>query len=483
MTRPRPIAGSSPDERAMDTLLRGCGIVLLPDQLELLWLYHELLRRRNPELNLTRIHRFENMVLKLYADSMLPGQMMDLPSPLLDLGTGPGMPGIPLKIANPKLDVQLAEGRQQRVAFLQEVLAELGLDGVTIIAHRITAQHRDPVGAVITRAVEPIAETLERVQGCLRADGLAIFMKGPAGGSEIEEAVKRFRGAFQLELDKDYRIGASPHRRRLVVFRRIGPLEAAIPGCKHVIESENNGLFKDLKKLLGGRGIKKQGRAIVAGSRLVADIHERSPGLGRWWLRTRDQPGPPADWTEVEPAELAPALFNTLDIFGTRSPLLVIETPAVKPWLPGDGLARGCTLMVPFQDPENVGGVIRSAAAFGVEQVVILAEGANPFHPKSLRASGGAVLSVTLYQGPSINDLPADLPVFALSAEGRDLATVDFPQSFALLPGLEGPGLPPAWRSGAVSVPMNGPVESLNAAVATAVVLYEWARRKHQSEG
>jgi TrmH family RNA methyltransferase len=188
------------------------------------------------------------------------------------------------------------------------------------------------------------------------------------------------------------------------------------------------------------------------------------------------------DWRNVEPVELAPALFSTLDLSGTRFPLLVIEPPAVRTWLSADGLAPGCTLLVPFQDPENVGAVIRSAAAFGVQQVVILAEGANPYHPKAIRASGGAVLAVTIYQGPSLNDLPEDLPVLALSAEGRDVTGVDFPNSFVLLPGLEGPGLPPIRRVEAVAVPMTGPVESLNAAVATAVVLYEWARRKHGRE-
>jgi len=331
---------------------------------------------------------------------------------------------------------------------------------------------------VITRAVEPIRETLKRISGSLIAGGLAIFMKGPACGPEIEAAVQRFEGAYQLEMEKDYRIGDSPHRRKLVVLRRLDRPGVRAHGHAAVIQSEDNRQYKDLKKLLGSRGIKKQGLAIVAGARNIADIQRRHPQRGRLWVKTKDQPPAPANWSGLTTVELAPALFSTLDSFGTRHPLLVIETPPLGAWAPGDGLAEGCTLMVPFQDPENVGAVIRSAAAFGVRQVILLAEGANPYHPKALRASGGAVLAVALFQGPSINELPADLPVIALSAEGRDVSTVTFPRRFALLPGLEGPGLPRHRRDGAVALPMAEAVESLNAAAATAVVLYLWRQQR-----
>ena len=60
-----------------------------------------MLRAANAELNLTRIHNFENMVLKHYVDSLLVLKFVELPSPLIDMGSGPGLPGIPLKIARP----------------------------------------------------------------------------------------------------------------------------------------------------------------------------------------------------------------------------------------------------------------------------------------------------------------------------------------------------------------------------------------------
>ena len=64
-------------------------------ELERLWSYHRLLRAANSRLNLTRIHKFENMVLKHYVDSLLVLRFVDLPSPLIDMGSGPGLAGNP----------------------------------------------------------------------------------------------------------------------------------------------------------------------------------------------------------------------------------------------------------------------------------------------------------------------------------------------------------------------------------------------------
>ena len=157
--------------------------------------------------------------------------------------------------------------------------------------------------------------------------------------------------------------------------------------------------------------------------------------------------------------------------------MLLVKIPPVKEWLPEDGLPQGCSLMIPFQDPENVGAVIRSAIAFGVKNILLLSESAHPFHPRALRASGGAVLKASLYHGPSLHDVPVDLPIMALSREGADISTVDFPDTFAFLPGIEGQGVPERFRDRAVAIPIRESVESLNAAAATAIALYVWDKK------
>lgn len=466
----------------MGAILAACGIDLTAAQRRRLWMYHCLLREHNPELNLTRIHNFGNMVLKLYADSILPARLMQLPSPLMDLGSGPGMPGIPLKIYHPQIEVVLAETRGSRVDFLNRAIGRLGLKKIRVVSGRITPRFEEPMAGVITRAVETIAKTLERVAGCLDREGLAIFMKGPHCDAEVEEACRRFAGAYALLSDQPYRIPTTPHARRLVVFRRLDESPArrrarAMEGrMVRAISSDQNPLFKELKRLLTGRGIRRAGRALVSGEKQVAEVLAAHPRLCLAWVSGPEQP-PPETAAALEWYQLAPDLLKEVDLFGTHAALLLIRLPEISPWAPADGFPPGASVLIPFQDPENVGAAIRSAAAFGAAQAILLAESAHPFHPKALRSSGGAVLSLPLRQGPSLEEIPPDLPIVALSAEGGDIRRAHFPAAFGLLAGMEGPGLPAAWRRGAVRIPIRPEVESLNAAAATAVALYEWRRR------
>ena len=167
MKRTEKEISSSPGPEKLRALFDKCGIHLSALQVQQLWTYHGLLRQSNPELNLTRVHNFDNMVIKLYVDSILPTDLVQLPSPLLDLGTGPGMPGIPLKIYQPHLEILLAESRRKRANFLTMVVDRLLMEGVRIIEKKIGTDFQEPVAGVITRAVETMAKTLERVRGCL----------------------------------------------------------------------------------------------------------------------------------------------------------------------------------------------------------------------------------------------------------------------------------------------------------------------------
>src|SRR6516162_1898547 len=102
-----------------------------------MWRYHQILRKANPELNLTRIHNFESMVLKHYVDSLLVLRYVDLPPSWVDMGSGAGLPGIPLAIARPGTGVILAEPRRARAEFLEAVCRRLHLARVAVFAGKV----------------------------------------------------------------------------------------------------------------------------------------------------------------------------------------------------------------------------------------------------------------------------------------------------------------------------------------------------------
>ncbi len=215
---------SQPDILRMKALLDAGGITLNSEQLDQLWRYHNLLRSRNQDRDLTRITGFEPMVIKHYIDSMVVGKFITLPSPLLDVGTGAGFPGIPLKIRYPHLKLILAEPRPRRVLFLEEACRTLQFKNTEVFEHKVVSRSfTKPVAAIITRALEEMDKTLLRTSGCLPVGGKAIFLKGPNVTPEIAFVRRRFGEEFKLILDREYRLAGTENERRLLVWERVLP--------------------------------------------------------------------------------------------------------------------------------------------------------------------------------------------------------------------------------------------------------------------
>ncbi len=249
---------------------------------------------------------------------------------------------------------------------------------------------------------------------------------------------------------------------------------------KHIITitSESNKTFKELRSLLGARGIKKTGRTLVAGKKIIHELLLMKPNLILGWISPGDvsdmPPGLPAD---VPHYRLSNDLFSKLDVNGTSYPLVIASTPEIPPF---DEMMEtaDAILAIPFQDPANVGAVIRSAVAFGVRTVILLKECANPFHQKCIRAAGPSLFLADMRSGPSIRDLACErYDLVILDAAGCDVESYAFPRRFILLPGLEGTGVPSSLKSGnRIGIAMDRSVESLNAAIATSIALYHSRR-------
>lgn len=196
-------------------------------QLGRFWRYYDLLRRHNARLDLTRIMGIEATVLKHFVDSALILRWYEPEGPVLDIGSGPGFPGVPLAIMRPKTRFILAESRGKRVGFLEEVTGELALDNVDIFAKSVRedsplgADHGRPVGDVVTRALETMPPTLERVLPFLEPGRSVAFLKGPDSDDEVAEALSRFAGVYELAGDVGYVLPGTDQARRLVRFRRL----------------------------------------------------------------------------------------------------------------------------------------------------------------------------------------------------------------------------------------------------------------------
>ena len=222
----RPAPGASwghtapPSRTRLEELLIGYGVQLPAAALEKVWQYHQILRRNNHDLDLTRLIGFETIVQRHYADCMTLHKMMkgNWPSPLVDIGTGAGFPGIMIKIASPATEVILSEPRNVRVDFLNNTIQELGLKGISVFGHKFTSKSfTTPVRGAITRAFEPISKTLPRLQNSLQVGGLAMFMKGPGVYEELSGPIPP---GYKLVRDERYRIPKTTLDRAFVVFER-----------------------------------------------------------------------------------------------------------------------------------------------------------------------------------------------------------------------------------------------------------------------
>lgn len=216
----RPL-GPLPTKAELGRLMALYGVKLPQPTLDQLWKYHQFLRANNKDMDLTRLIGFETMAQRHYADCMILHGFMEgkWPSPLVDVGSGAGFPGIMVKLMSPKTRIILAEPRPRRVDFLERTIKELGLKDITVFPHKVTSKSfTEPMAGTITRAFETVEKSLPRFGGCLGVGGKAIFMKGPKVAEELTELRN---DEYKVLKNHIYRIPNTPLDRALLVMERI----------------------------------------------------------------------------------------------------------------------------------------------------------------------------------------------------------------------------------------------------------------------
>ena len=246
------------------------------------------------------------------------------------------------------------------------------------------------------------------------------------------------------------------------------------------ISSPRNTQLKRWTSLLDSKGLKQHQQCLVSGKTLVPQILSQHPQLCleviHPHLRSTFFMTPP----HVVHYRLTHELFRNLDLLGTKSPILVCRFPLISPanlTTPPEGLEILC----PFGDPRNVGAIIRSCSAFDVTSLILLEEAAHPFHPKSIRASSGAVFHQRMSWGARLADLQDEEVlkwIIALDLRGKNLSSWKWPEKVRLLIGEEGLGLPRQTFPTTLTIPQTKKANSLNAATAATIALYSY-RQQH----
>lgn len=183
--------------------------------------FYRLLLENQEHKNFTRLLKIKDIAIKHFIDCLILTEICELKFPLIDVGTGPGFPGIPLKIRFPKEKILLGEGVQKRVEFLKHVRSQMKLENLDIIGRNINPHFVYPVNGVITRAVEDVTNTLKNTINCLQLGGHVYFMKGPGVDPEIEKAQNEMSEFFKLHKDISYDLPKTENHRRLVIFEKI----------------------------------------------------------------------------------------------------------------------------------------------------------------------------------------------------------------------------------------------------------------------
>lgn len=183
--------------------------------------FYLLLMENQLRDNFTRLLTLRDVAIKHFIDSLIVARFVDFRFPLLDMGTGPGFPGIPLKILFPDQPIILMEGVEKRIQFLKKVRETLELKDLQIIGRYMTPEFSYPVPAIITRAVADISETIKNTTQCLQPGGFLYLMKGPNVAKEIEQAHQQWSHLFRLKQDFSYQLPSTPHHRRLLVYEKI----------------------------------------------------------------------------------------------------------------------------------------------------------------------------------------------------------------------------------------------------------------------
>lgn len=224
----------------MNEELAAFHLQLTEGQLKKFYRYFELLEEKNKVMNLTAITEECEVVTKHFVDSLsLTRVFPELESgrefSVIDVGTGAGFPGIPLKIVYPNLQVTLLDSLKKRVCFLQEVCSQLELEKISAVHGRAEdfgrdENFREAFDLCVSRAVANLATLSEYCLPFVRIGGLFISYKSEEVGEEVkraESAIKQLGG--EIKSIQSFKLPKTDMGRSLIVIEKVRKLSGKYP--------------------------------------------------------------------------------------------------------------------------------------------------------------------------------------------------------------------------------------------------------------
>ncbi len=204
-------------------------------QIEQFFEYMNLLLEWNKNINLTAITEPKDIIIKHFIDSITINKYVKKDKNIVDIGTGAGFPGIPLKIIRPDLKVVLVDSLNKRITFLNEVIKKLKLQDIYAVHSRVeefgkNKKYREKFDYVTSRAVANLAVLSEYMIPLNNIGGKCLCMKGSNINDEINDsknAIKILGG--EIEKVDEFNLPNSDMKRNIVIIKKVKDTPAKYP--------------------------------------------------------------------------------------------------------------------------------------------------------------------------------------------------------------------------------------------------------------
>lgn len=210
------------------------GLDIAEKEVQNLYKYMLLMLEWNKNVNLTAITEEKEIIYKHFIDSLSVNKYLTNKEKIMDIGTGAGFPGIPLKIFNEDLNFILVDSLNKRINFLEEVKNELNLNKLELVHARAeelgkNKNYRENMDIVVSRAVARLRILAEYMLPFVKKNGICICMKGPNIEEEIEESKKSLE-ILGGKIDKiEHIILPGDLERNIILIRKIKETPSRYP--------------------------------------------------------------------------------------------------------------------------------------------------------------------------------------------------------------------------------------------------------------